>query len=85
MAEPQRRLMSVEEFFAWQLDQEERYELVDGVPVPLRGMTGASNVHDAIVVTSSPFFGLNFAADRSGLRLPTRRCEPRSARCVGLM
>lgn len=50
MAEPQRRLMSVDEFFAWQLDQDERYELVDGVPVPLRGMTGASKVHDAIVV-----------------------------------
>lgn len=50
MAEPQPRLMTVEEFFAWQLDQEERYELVDGIPVPLRGMTGASNAHDAIVV-----------------------------------
>jgi hypothetical protein len=32
MAEPQRRSMSVEEFFEWQLDQDERYELVDGVP-----------------------------------------------------
>lgn len=50
MAEPRRRLMTVEEFFAWQLDQEERYELVDGIPVPLRGMTGASNAHDGIVV-----------------------------------
>jgi len=42
--------MTVEEFFAWQLDQEERYELVDGVPVPLRGMTGASNFHDVVAV-----------------------------------
>lgn len=50
MAEPQRGLMTPEEFFAWQLDQEERYELVDGVPVPLRGMTGASNAHDAVTV-----------------------------------
>jgi Uma2 family endonuclease len=50
MADAQRRLMSVEEFFAWQLDQEERYELVDGVPIPLRGMTGASNLHDVLVV-----------------------------------
>jgi Uma2 family endonuclease len=50
MAEPQRRSMTPEEFFAWQLDQEERYELVDGVPVPLRGMTGASNAHDAVAV-----------------------------------
>ncbi|KAA2237922.1 Uma2 family endonuclease [Salinarimonas soli] len=50
MAEPQCKLMSAEEFLAWQLDQEERYELVDGFPVPLRGMTGASNVHDVLVV-----------------------------------
>jgi Uma2 family endonuclease len=50
MAEPQRRLMTPEEFFAWQENQEERYELVDGIPVPLRGMTGASNSHDAVVI-----------------------------------
>ena len=50
MAEAGRRLMTVEEFYLWQLDQDERYELVDGVPVPLRAMTGASNVHDAILV-----------------------------------
>jgi Uma2 family endonuclease len=49
MAEAQRRLMTPEEFFAWQENQEERYELVDGIPVPLRGMTGASNSHDAVV------------------------------------
>jgi Uma2 family endonuclease len=52
MPEPQRRLLTPEEFFAWQEDQEERYELVDGVPVPLRGMTGASNAHDAVVVNT---------------------------------
>jgi Uma2 family endonuclease len=52
MAEPQRRLMTPEEFFAWQENQEERYELVDGVPVPLRGMTGASNSHDAVVTNT---------------------------------
>ncbi|HEX8165236.1 MAG TPA: Uma2 family endonuclease [Beijerinckiaceae bacterium] len=50
MAEPRRRLMTPEEFFAWQERQEERYELVDGIPVPLRGMTGASNAHDAVAV-----------------------------------
>jgi Uma2 family endonuclease len=50
MAEPQRRLMTPEEFFVWQEGQEERYELVDGLPVPLRGMTGASNSHDAVAV-----------------------------------
>jgi Uma2 family endonuclease len=50
MAETQTRLMTCEEFYQWQLDQDERYELVDGVPVPLRAMTGASNVHDVILV-----------------------------------
>ncbi len=50
MADPQRKSMTVEEFFAWQTDQEERYELVDGVPIPLRAMTGASNRHDVLVV-----------------------------------
>jgi Uma2 family endonuclease len=50
MAEAQARLMTTDEFYQWQLDQDERYELVDGVPVPLRAMTGASNVHDGILV-----------------------------------
>ncbi len=40
--------MTVEEFFAWQLAQEDRYELVDGFPVKM--MTGASNFHDVIAV-----------------------------------
>lgn len=42
------KLMTVEEFFDWQLRQDERYELVEGVPVKL--MTGASEVHDTVVV-----------------------------------
>ena len=50
MAETSPRPMSVEEFFVWQLDQDERYELIDGFPRPLRAMTGASHAHDAIVV-----------------------------------
>lgn len=50
MAGPGARLMSAGEFYRWQLDQDERYELVDGVSVPLHGMTGASNAHDTIVV-----------------------------------
>ncbi len=50
MAEASSRLMTPEEFYVWQLDQDERYELVDGVPRPLRAMTGASNRHDVIVV-----------------------------------
>lgn len=50
MAEAQRKEMTVEEFLLWCLDQDDRYELVDGFPVPLRGMAGASDAHDAIVV-----------------------------------
>jgi Uma2 family endonuclease len=47
-----RKLMTVEEFFAWQDSQDERYELVDGVPTPMNMMTGASAVHDRIVTNS---------------------------------
>ena len=50
MTEASRKLMTVEDFYIWQLDQDERYELVEGVPVPLRAMTGASNEHDTILV-----------------------------------
>jgi Uma2 family endonuclease len=39
---------TIEEFFAWQENQPQRYELVDGFPV--RMMAGAKNVHDDIVV-----------------------------------
>jgi Uma2 family endonuclease len=42
------RRWTVEEFFAWQERQPERYELVDGFP--MRMMAGAKNVHDDIVV-----------------------------------
>jgi Uma2 family endonuclease len=44
------RPMTVEEFLVWNLDQEERYEFVDGFPVPLRAMSGATGEHDVIVV-----------------------------------
>jgi Uma2 family endonuclease len=42
------RRWTIEEFFAWQEGQAERYELVDGFPI--RMMAGARNVHDDIVV-----------------------------------
>lgn len=50
MAEARQKEMTADEFLLWCLDQEERYELVDGFPVPLRAMSGASNPHDAIVI-----------------------------------
>jgi Uma2 family endonuclease len=48
MTEATRSPWTIEEFFAWQEKQPERYELVDGFPV--RMMAGARNVHDDIVV-----------------------------------
>ena len=50
MANTQQQSMSGDEFLIWCLDQEDRYELIDGIPVPLRGMAGASRAHDRIVV-----------------------------------
>ena len=51
MADARRRPeMTVEEFLEWNLSQDERYELVDGMPVPLRAMAGAKAEHDPIVV-----------------------------------
>ncbi|TFF17865.1 Uma2 family endonuclease [Jiella endophytica] len=41
--------MTAEEFYAWQLEQDQNYELVDGIPVlPAKAMTGASRRHDII-------------------------------------
>ena len=43
--------MTPEDFFVWQRDQDELYELVDGHPVPRhRMMTGASMQHDRATV-----------------------------------
>ncbi|MBP0616592.1 Uma2 family endonuclease [Jiella sp. KSK16Y-1] len=43
--------MTADEFYAWQLEQDENYELVDGIPVlPAKAMTGASRRHDIITV-----------------------------------
>lgn len=51
MAETASPLMTPEEFFQWQIGQEDLYELVDGVPVKmLKMMTGASVQRDLVVV-----------------------------------
>ncbi|ACK85126.1 Uma2 family endonuclease [Methylorubrum extorquens] len=51
MAEPAGRRMTPDEFFAWQLHQDERYELVDGIPILRhRMMTGSSTQHDQATV-----------------------------------
>jgi Uma2 family endonuclease len=49
MAEPKIKEMTADEFYAWCATQDQRFELVDGFPVPLRGMAGASLRHDRIV------------------------------------
>ena len=71
MAETQMRSMTPEEFYVWQLDQDERYELVEGVPVPLRAMTGASNVHDVILVNCIGQLGAICEGGRAGWPAPT--------------
>ena len=48
MAEPRERAWALDEFFAWQERQPDRYELVSGRP--LKMMVGVKNVHDLIVV-----------------------------------
>jgi Uma2 family endonuclease len=42
--------MTADEFLVWNLSQDEKYELVDGVPVPLHAQSGATKAHDRIVV-----------------------------------
>jgi Uma2 family endonuclease len=41
------KLMEPDEFLLWQLGQDSRYELVEGIPVEM--MAGASRAHDTIV------------------------------------
>jgi len=48
MTQTARKLMTQDEFLLWCLDQEARYELVEGVPVEM--MTGASNRHDQVII-----------------------------------
>jgi Uma2 family endonuclease len=84
MAEPQRRLMSVEEFFAWQLDQTSATSSSTACRAA-PSMTGASNVHDAIVVN---IIALLWSQLHGGpCRVATADTARRTAigRCVGLM
>jgi Uma2 family endonuclease len=62
--------LTADEFLIWNLTQDQRYELVDGQPVPLRSMSGASAFHDEIVVNI-------IAALRAKLR--DAGCSPRTA------
>jgi hypothetical protein len=81
MAETALKPMTPEEFFRWQLEQEERYELVDGFPVRME--TGASERHDRIVVNISPACTLSFAAPVADPSPPTSLFERGSRVCAG--
>ena len=71
MAEVATRKMTVEEFFAWQAEQDHNYELVDGVPVmTVKAMTGASDTHDTVTVNA---IGTLFA------QLRGKPCRPKTA------
>ncbi len=67
MSDSALKLMTIEEFFVWQQSQEDRYELVEGVPVimrdPITMMTGASSQHDRI--TSNVLVALGRQLDGS--------------------
>lgn len=71
MADAARRNeLTVEEFLEWNLSQDQRYELVDLLPVPLRALAGAKAEHDTIVVNL-------IAALHTQLR--GHHCKPRTA------
>lgn len=59
--------MTPDEFLVWSLDQPDKWELVDGVP---RMMTGATRLHDAIVVN---------VISELKLRLRGKPCRPNTA------
>lgn len=53
MAQAPSKLMTVDEFFAWQEEQQHNYELVDGVPVmTVKAMTGATRRHDYVTTNA---------------------------------
>lgn len=71
MADAALRTMTPEEFFDWQRDQDELYELVDGHPVPRhRMMTGSSMQHDRATVN---IIGMLYA------QLRGKPCRPTTA------
>lgn len=62
------QLMEADEFLVWCLGKARRYELVEGVPVEM--MTGASNMHDMLVVN---------VIVALGNQLRGSRCRPTTA------
>jgi Uma2 family endonuclease len=88
--------MTPEEFYAWQEGMDERYELVDGFPVPrcpdIYMMTGASRRHDHIVFNTLRQIGnqlqgnpcRGFTADTSVRTMKGRRRPDAGVQCGNL-
>lgn len=75
------RQMDADEFLLWCLDQEDRYELVDGVPVKMgdgpKMMTGASRLHDRLVTNmiislGPPFRGSRYFSTTADIAVRTK-------------
>jgi Uma2 family endonuclease len=60
MSAPATRRMTIAEFLAWHLEQDDRFELVDGQP---RAMTGARIRHDRVVGNIFRMLGNQFRAN----------------------
>jgi Uma2 family endonuclease len=54
MSEATRQLLTVERFYAWLVGQDNKHELVDGVPVM---MAGANRRHDRVVINAMRIIG----------------------------
>ena len=89
MLDKAQQRMTPEEFYAWQEGMDERYELVDGYPVPrcpdIEMMPGASKRHDRIVWTSSVPLELSSATDPARALPATPRSGPRRASAAALI
>ncbi len=79
MAIQTRELMSVEEYFEWELRQEERYEYIDG---ELIEMPGASNKHSQIIMNIIFGFFSGLDLSRYALRTEGMRVQISPSRYV---
>ena len=74
-----KELMPVEDYFAWALQQEHRYEYIDG---ELIEMTGASNKHSQIIMNIILALGNAVDLSRYALRTEGMRVQISPTRYV---
>lgn len=79
MAIQTKELMSVEEYFEWELRQEERYEYIDG---ELIEMTGVSDSHSQITINIILTLGNAVDLSRYALRTESMRVQISPTRYV---